>query len=188
MPWRTILFAGLIALLCTKMAQLCRLTALAQGVRVRCRHTRRLLWGWFCPRLTKTKGRSRALRTFAGNLLATSAFFRSTRRTLASDPGSARNLPSPCWISKSFDSLSSRGLDGPSSILNFAAFPLETYVASQSCAEPSPGSCSMSNPTQNPGQECSVLQLAPVCGSRTNCNQTGQWNQMRNTETKNGES
>src|SRR2546421_489511 len=41
---------------------------------------------------------------------------------------------------------------------------------------------------QNPGQECSVLQLAPVCGSRANCNQTGQWNQMRNTRTKNGES
>jgi len=53
---------------------------------------------------------------------ASSAFFRSTRRTLASDPGSAMNLPSSLLV-KSLESLASETFAGPISILNFAVFP-----------------------------------------------------------------
>src|SRR5258708_5877880 len=100
----------------------------------------------------KTNERLLSLLTFTGNVLASSDFFRSASKTLASDPGTETNLPSPCWISNFRDPLSLRGLGAPSSILNFAVLPLETNVASQSCAELSLGRDSMSNPTE-PGAE-----------------------------------
>src|ERR1700758_2915926 len=80
---------------------------------------------WFCPNVTKSKGRLPTRLTFAGGFVASSATFKSARRTVASDPANATDLPFPLLMSKRFDSLSSRDVDGPRSISNFAVLPFE---------------------------------------------------------------
>jgi hypothetical protein len=89
-------------------------------------------------------------RTLEGSLFASSAFFRSSRRTLASDPGSDTNRPSPFRMEKVLDPVSSV-FDGPNSTRNFAVLPCEVYVAANANDPLPPSKSSILKPT-DPGE------------------------------------
>src|SRR4051812_39770298 len=113
------------------------------------------------PKITKLKGRDSIRWTFDGSSLASRAFFKSTSRTLASEPGSATSLPFPAWTRTDRDSLSPGGLDGASSMRNLAVLPLEAYVARYFEPGSFESTGSMSNPMAlGTGRYCSGAGVA----------------------------